>query len=149
MSGTAGERVLQRTFPSQLGVYQPFIEEVLKELRQGGWSESELFGVQMALEESISNGIRHGNKHDPDKQVTVECRVSAGRFWVQVCDEGAGYCRQDVPDCCDDDRLEVPGGRGLALIEAYMDRVEHNDRGNCLTLEKTRTVSKDPKNPKR
>ena len=58
------------------------------------------------------------------------------RFWVHICDEGAGFKPSAVPDCCAPDRLEVPGGRGLALIKAYMTRVEYNDRGNCVTMEK-------------
>ena len=44
-----------------------------------------------------------------------------------------------MPDCTADENLECPGGRGLALIKAYMTRVEYNERGNCVTMEKIRT----------
>jgi serine/threonine-protein kinase RsbW len=121
MSSTspADERTLVATLPSSLEAYQDYVQD-----------------VHMALEESISNAIRHGNKEDASKQVSVECRLAADRFWTRICDEGPGFCLEDVPDCCAPERLEVPGGRGLLLIKAYMTRVEYNACGNCVTLEK-------------
>jgi serine/threonine-protein kinase RsbW len=95
----------------------------------------------MALEESLSNAIRHGNRFDESKQVFVECKVSGEQFWLRVTDEGHGFQPKDVPDCTADANLGCPGGRGLALITAYMTRVEYNKSGNSVTMEKTRTAS--------
>jgi len=128
----------RRVLPSELGAYHALIDEILESLRAENWEKRDLFAVHMALEESISNAIRHGNKLDQAKHVTVECTASAERFWARICDEGAGYRREAIPDCRSDDRLEAPGGRGLALIEAYMDVVELNETGNCITMEKRR-----------
>jgi serine/threonine-protein kinase RsbW len=136
MSSPNGERTLKRTLPSSLDAYHDFVQAILDELTGQGWTQSDLFGVHMALEESISNAIRHGNKYDPGKHVEVECRVSQRGFWARICDEGSGFRPADVPDCCSPECLELPGGRGLALINAYMTRVEYNDCGNCVTLEK-------------
>ena len=130
------DRSLQVSLPSSLTAYQDFIQAVLDHLQQLGWERGDLFAIHMALEESISNAIRHGNKEDPGKEVAVECEMSSGRFWIRVCDEGPGFDPRKVPDCCDPDRLEVAGGRGLALMQAYMTLMEYNDRGNCLTMEK-------------
>jgi serine/threonine-protein kinase RsbW len=138
MTSSNGERRLDETLPSSLDAYHVFIESVLGQLTDLGWDDGDLFGVHMALEESISNAIRHGNKHDPAKQVEVECRLSGERFWARICDEGPGFRPAEVPDCCAPDRLEIPGGRGLALMNAYMTCVQYNDRGNCVTLEKRR-----------
>lgn len=98
-----------------------------------------MFGVEMALEESLSNAIRHGNRLDEAKQVHVSCKASPDRFWLKVRDEGPGFQPQDVPDCTAKENLECPGGRGLALIKAYMTRVEHNASGNCVEMEKVRS----------
>ncbi len=122
--------------PSTLTAYHDFVQEVLTSLQEFGWPEKELFGVHMALEESISNAIRHGNKEDPNKMVHVECQLDANRFFAEIRDEGEGYEPGTVPDCCSPDRLEVPGGRGLKLIRAYMDTVELEDCGRCLKMEK-------------
>jgi len=127
---------ISRELPSSLSAYLDFVQDILGELQQLGWDDKVLFGVHMALEESISNAIRHGNKEDPQKKVLVECELDASRFWVKVCDEGEGYDPSEVPDCCSEENLEQPGGRGLALIRAYMTTVEHSKCGCCLMMEK-------------
>jgi serine/threonine-protein kinase RsbW len=114
------------------------MQEILKQLAQFGWDGRDLFGVELALEESLTNAIRHGNCCDEAKHVHVECKISPERFWLRVQDEGSGFSPLAVPDCTADENLGCPGGRGLALIKAYMTRVEHNRRGNCVTMEKIR-----------
>lgn len=138
MSADRQPRIVEQTLPSRLDAYQGFLQSLLEELESLGWPAEELLGVHLALEESISNAIRHGNQEDPDKQVEVKCRLEPHRFWAEVCDEGEGFCPSDVPDCCDADRLALPGGRGLALMRAYMTHVEYNCQGNCVTFEKRR-----------
>jgi serine/threonine-protein kinase RsbW len=120
------------------------MEEIIAELEQLGWQDADLFGIRMALEESLTNAIRHGNCLDESKLVAVECKVSPERFWLRVEDEGPGFCPQDVPDCTSEENLGCPGGRGLALIKAYMTSVEYNEAGNCVTMEKTRSAAAPP-----
>jgi serine/threonine-protein kinase RsbW len=127
---------LSRVLPSTLTAYHDFVRVVLEQLEKFGWPDEQLFGVHMALEESISNAVRHGNKHDPEKLVHVDCELSPSVFSARICDEGAGYDPQAVPDCCQTENLEIPGGRGLALIRAYMDSVEHSNQGRCVTITK-------------
>jgi serine/threonine-protein kinase RsbW len=130
------DRTLEASLPSSLSAYQEFIESLLAQLTKLGWQEKDLFAVRMALEESISNAIRHGNKEDPAKSVQIECQLSPTRFWIQITDEGVGFNPAAVPDCRTPDRLEVPGGRGLTLMKAYMTKVEYKDCGNRLVMEK-------------
>jgi len=127
---------ISRVLPSSLNAYHDFVQEILEKLQQLGWEEKILFGVHMALEESISNAIRHGNKESPQKKVLVECELDVARFWAKVCDEGEGYDPNTIPDCRSPENLEQPGGRGLALIRAYMTSVEHSECGCCLIMEK-------------
>lgn len=116
------------------------MQQILDTLKEHGWDGRDLFGVEMALEESLSNAIRHGNCCDESKIVDVDCRLSSERFWIQIVDQGSGFKPDLVPDCTEDENLECPGGRGLALMKAFMTTVEYNDRGNCITLEKIRTI---------
>jgi len=127
------------TFPSHRGAHLPYVQEILDQLKCLGWDGRDLFGIEMTLEESLSNAIRHGNRCDESKQVMVDCKVSPHRFWLRVQDEGCGFEPSAVPDCTADENLECPGGRGLALIKAYMTSVQHNQRGNCVTMEKIRS----------
>jgi serine/threonine-protein kinase RsbW len=129
------------TFPSRWGAHEPFMRQVLAQLTALGWSNSDLFGIEMALQESLTNAIRHGNRLDESKQVVAECKAAPDRFWLRVQDQGAGFKPQHVPDCTADENLECCGGRGLALIKAYMTRVDYNDCGNCVTMEKVRVAA--------
>lgn len=129
---------IERELPSRLGAHLASMDEILDKLRSLGWSDRELFGVQMALEESLSNAIRHGNKLDEAKVVQFVCKMSEQRFWLRVCDQGEGFTPDAVPDCTSEDALEECGGRGLLLIRAYMTTVEYNEAGNCVTMEKIR-----------
>lgn len=126
---------ISRVLPSSLTAYHEFVQMLLDRLKELGWQKEPLFGIHMALEESISNAIRHGNKEDESKSVSVECELSANRFWIQICDEGDGYDPNKVPDCRSPENLERPGGRGLELIRYYMTSVEHSECGCCVTME--------------
>ena len=138
MSTEDEHEMIKARLPSSLTAYHDFVQRVLAKLQGLGWPDKVLFGIHMAMEESISNAIRHGNKENCAKQVEVECRLSEQHFWIKVCDEGDGYEPDAVPDCCADENLEVPGGRGLALMRAYMTSVEHRQNGRCVVMEKLR-----------
>ncbi len=130
-------------FPSQLGAHLPFLDEVLAQATQLGWEGRDLFGIQMTLEETLSNAIRHGNQEDSSKRVAAECRLSPERFWLSVEDEGAGFDPGSVRDCRDDENLEAYGGRGMLLIQAYMAEVSFSERGNRITVETYRGYESD------
>lgn len=121
--------------PSRVGAHLPFLEEALERLAALGWDGRDFFGIQMVLEETLSNAIRHGNRCDESKSVRVECRANKDRFWMSVEDEGQGFRPDEVADCTADENLDAFGGRGMALIDAYMESVTHNDRGNKITVE--------------
>ena len=93
------------------------------------------------LEESL---IERDSPRQParriEARVDVECKASPRAILAaRARSRAAAFNRNHVPDCTADENLECPGGRGLALIKAYMTRVEYNKRGNCVTMEKIRT----------
>jgi anti-sigma regulatory factor (Ser/Thr protein kinase) len=51
-----------------------------------------------------------------------------------VSDEGPGFRSSQLPDPEDPANLERVGGRGLLLMRAFMDHVEHNPTGNQVTM---------------
>jgi serine/threonine-protein kinase RsbW len=130
---------LSTSIPSREGAHLDCMKQVLEQLSALEWEGRDRFGIEMALEESLTNAIRHGNKFDASKQVFLHCKVSPERFWLRVRDEGPGFVPDKVPDCTAQENLECTGGRGLKLIKAYMTCVEYNDEGNCVTMEKIRS----------
>jgi serine/threonine-protein kinase RsbW len=124
--------------PSDTAAGRRVLDEVLAELEARHWSQHDVFAVHLAMEEALVNAIKHGNRTDPDKQVRVRCRMSPKLIRVEICDEGPGFNPESLPDPTDPDRLECPGGRGVMLMKAFMSRVEFNEQGNRVLLEKRR-----------
>jgi len=138
MPKSAWQWTLNHRIPSERGAGQEIIEVVLARLEDEGWTSHDVFSVRLALEEVIVNAIKHGNRLDHSKQVRVVCKLSAERLWIEITDEGTGFKPENVPDCTDPARLEIPCGRGILLMRSYMDRVEYNKEGNTVVMEKTR-----------
>lgn len=131
----------EQVIPSETGAGQRLLDDLLKQLAEHAWSEHELHSVHLALEEALVNAIRHGNRSDPCKHVYVLCKLSPERLWIEIRDEGAGFNPDEVPDCTDPERLEIPSGRGIMLMRAFMSRVEYNELGNCVVMEKQRAAT--------
>ncbi|REJ95252.1 MAG: ATP-binding protein, partial [Planctomycetota bacterium] len=93
------------SIPSQRGAGQAIVTTVLEQLKAHDWSERDVFGVHLALEEALVNAIIHGNGLDAAKQVDVKCRLDADCFRVEVRDQGSGFQVTDVPDPTDEDCL--------------------------------------------
>ncbi len=53
-------------------------------------------------------------------------------------DEGSGFDRSELPDPTDPENLLKSSGRGVMLMQTFMDEVIFNDRGNEVTLIKRR-----------
>ena len=124
--------------PSESGQVPLVQERVGRLVEEAGWSREAVFAVKLALEEAVSNAIRHGNGRDPSKRVVVEWDVKPDQVELRVCDQGGGFCPSCVPDPTLDENLCLPHGRGVMLMRAYMSDVTFNDRGNCVTMIKRR-----------
>ncbi len=112
------------------------VEDRIVELAEAaGFSKSARFALRLAVEEAIINAFKHGHANlPPDTPVTVEYEVGRSRVFVAVEDQGPGFEPEAVPDPTLDENLELPSGRGLVLIRAYMTSVTYNDRGNRVEL---------------
>lgn len=127
-----------QTIPSETGAGKRVLEEVLEQLERHSWVEQEIFGVRLAMEEAIVNAIKHGNRHDIDKNVRVVCKLSESRFWIQITDEGPGFNPDAVPDCTADEYIERDCGRGIMLMRCFMTHVAYSETGNTVVMEKHR-----------
>ena len=111
-------------------------ELILKNARSCGYSQDAAFAIKLAMEEAITNAVKHGNRSDPNKRITIAYSIEPGRAIIKVRDEGDGFCPATVPDCTADENLDCPTGRGIMLMQAYMNEVSYNDRGNEVTMVK-------------
>ncbi|OHB78216.1 MAG: hypothetical protein A2V98_10800 [Planctomycetes bacterium RBG_16_64_12] len=128
----------ERVIPSETGASSPILQEILDQLEKQAWIQHDIFSVHLAMEEALVNAIRHGNRLDTSKQVHVACRVSPELIRIEITDEGEGFDPSSVPDPTDPAHIEAPSGRGLMLMRSFMSRVEYNDVGNRVVMEKER-----------
>jgi len=128
----------QRDRVCSLADIRRVVERVYISLKENQFSEQEIFGVGLALEEAIVNAIKHGHQGRPGQSVLVRFQVGPDWVLVIVKDKGNGFDPNTVPDPCAPENLERPTGRGLFLMHAYMTWVRHNARGNCVAMGKRR-----------
>lgn len=114
------------------------ISLILGEMARVGFTEREQFGVRLSLEEAIVNGIKHGNREDPTKVVTVAYAITDLEVITEIEDQGSGFNPNHVPNPLAPENLERPGGRGVFLMRHYMTTVHFNERGNRVRLCKSR-----------
>ena len=131
-------------FPSDLREAVAPKQRILEELHRCQFSDDDVFGIKLALEEAITNAIKHGNVDDPSKKITIKFAVTEQKVVIIVRDEGAGFLPESVPDCTESERLPIPNGRGIMLIRAYMDEVCYRDRGREVYFAKRRTKADGP-----
>ena len=112
---------------------------ILGEVRDIGYSCDDIFAIHLAVEEALVNAVKHGNRKDPCKQVAVDYTADGEKFEITVADEGEGFNPKDIPDPRDEKNLYNASGRGVLLMQSYMDIVEYNDSGNRVRMVKYRT----------
>ena len=136
------------------------LEEQAERLRIG--DRHDLMRVGVALHEALLNAIHHGNlelsselrqegdekdfrdlaalrRQQPpyrDRRVRVTAQLSRNEAVYVIEDAGPGFDASALPDPADPANVGRIGGRGLTLIRTFMDEVEHNDRGNRITMRK-------------
>ena len=108
--------------------------QLLSAMEEKGFNQDDVFAVHLAVEEAFLNAVKHGNKMDPEKTVTVAYLVDREKVDIRLTDEGEGFTPESVPDPRFGENLFRPEGRGLLLINAYMHLVEYNEQGNALHL---------------
>ncbi len=117
------------------------VAELLKVLKEYGFDEDSLFAIHLALEEAFLNAVKHGNHGDADKVIDVECLITPEKFDISISDEGYGFDPDGIPDPRSNGNLYKSSGRGILLIQSYMDVVEYNARGNCVHMIKYRNTN--------
>ena len=86
-------------------------------------------GIGLYVEEVLMNHILHGNKGNPEQYFEGKCWFEGSTFHMWSRDCGDGFSVESVDDPLDDANLERPCGRGLMLMNTFMDSVEFGTDG--------------------
>ncbi len=107
---------------------------VLSELRANHYDQSDVFAVHLAIEEALTNAIKHGCKNDPSREIKVDYRVSREKVEITITDDGEGFDPDAIPDPRHGRNIYKTDGRGLLLMHSYMDVVTYNEKGNSVNM---------------
>lgn len=129
----------QIVIPSDLTAAREIEERIVSEAEARGYTPEASFAVRLALEEAMVNAHRHGNRGDAARTLTVSYGISDKRIVIRIRDEGEGFDLESVPDPTAPERISLPHGRGIMLMQAYLDEVSYNEVGNEVQLVKERS----------
>lgn len=127
--------------PSRLEAIDEAAAEVEKFAKGIGFSEDELYPIDMAVRESVANAVKHGNLLDETKQVEIALSSSDSEFEITVRDFGSGFAVEEIPDPTNPENLLKASGRGILFIRTFMDEVEwfrHAEGGTVIKMTKKR-----------
>ena len=105
-----------------------FVQVVSDRMAQlAGLDEDAVHWIGVAVRESVINAIKHGNREDYGKLVTVEFSFTPpakpSELVVRVLDEGAGFEPEEVADPLAPENILKSSGRGIFFMRNFMDDV--------------------------
>lgn len=112
------------------------VEKLISQAREEyAISEENYNYIWIALNEAVSNAIKHGNKFNPAKKVRLTVETKYERYLCfTIKDEGAGFDPKSVPNPTSPDRIGEPNGRGVFLINKLADLVNYTENGTCVEI---------------
>ena len=105
-----------------------FVQVVSDRMGQlAGLDDDAVHWIGVAVRESVINAIKHGNREDYGKLVTVEFSFTPtakpSELVVRVLDEGEGFDPQEVADPLAPENILKSSGRGIFFMRNFMDDV--------------------------
>jgi serine/threonine-protein kinase RsbW len=109
--------------------------------RKGGFSDKDVYNIQLATDEAASNIIEHAYENVPDGILELSCGVNKDVITIILVDRGESFDPSEVPlpDLKADLSDRKIGGLGIFLMRKLMDEVTYEprlDKSNVLTMIK-------------
>ena len=109
--------------------------------RQGGFSDKDVYNIQLATDEAASNMIEHSYENILDGVIDLSCGMEGDLIRIVLVDYGVPFDPSAVPlpDLKADLSDRKIGGLGIFLMRKLMDEVHYEpkpDKSNVLTMIK-------------
>jgi serine/threonine-protein kinase RsbW len=117
------------TMPSEMDSISHLADRLMPLIKVSHCVRGDESDVEIAIREALANAVLHGNKLDAEKKVHISCCIRPGRdLFIVIRDEGGGFDPSGVPDPTAVENVVVENGRGIFLMNVFMDDV-HFERG--------------------
>lgn len=142
-STMTNQRYKERDISSTFEQAKDIEDTIIATAQECNFNSDDIFAIRLSMDEALANAIRHGNKKDETKKINLRYSIDPERVDIYITDEGDGFDPEKVPDPTTQENLEIPNGRGIMLMRAYMNKVEYNKKGNILHIVKLNTSNQD------
>jgi serine/threonine-protein kinase RsbW len=121
--GARGQ-TLEQVLESNLESVDQAEQTVLREAEVLGFEEDDLHRIGISVRECMVNAVVHGNRYNARKKVHLKVNRAPGRLTVWVADEGDGFDPATLPDPLAGENLLRQSGRGVLMMQAFMDEFQ-------------------------
>jgi serine/threonine-protein kinase RsbW len=109
--------------------------------REGGFSDKDVYNIQLATDEAASNIIEHAYENVSNGVLELSCDVKNDQITIVLTDRGESFDPSEIPlpDLKADLSDRKIGGLGIFLMRKLMDEVHYDakaDKSNVLTMTK-------------
>lgn len=109
--------------------------------RKGGFSDKDVYNIQLATDEAASNIIEHAYQNMPGKFLELSCGMQGDAITIILTDHGESFDPSEVPlpDLKADLSDRKIGGLGIFLMRKLMDKIDYRpgpNKSNVLTMVK-------------
>ena len=115
---------VEKLLDSRLESVDTAEQDVLAAAHKLGFDEDDLHRIGMSVRECMVNAVVHGNRYSARKKVHFAVSKAADHLTIAIRDEGAGFEYSNLPNPLSEENLLRQSGRGLLLIQAFVDKLE-------------------------
>jgi serine/threonine-protein kinase RsbW len=116
----------------ELKKVETFLTNIFKEYNL----EKKYFNkVYLCISEAVINSIKHGNKNDRSKNVSIEVSYDTPEINIMIEDEGNGFDLNEISDPTSEKNIKNESGRGIFIIKTLTNQIEYNEKGNRIQFK--------------
>jgi serine/threonine-protein kinase RsbW len=133
--------MFESTFEANFHHLDEIREFVGEAARQVGFSEKEIYSIQLAADEASTNIIEHAYAGIENGKIEIDCSIADDELKIVMRDNGRSFDPSSVPEPnvkADLSERKI-GGLGMYLMRKLMDEVSYKtlpEGWNILTMTK-------------
>jgi len=133
--------MISRTYPANYRNLATISKFVVEQAEEAGFSPSEVYAIQTAVDEACSNIIDHAYGGEDLGEIKIKVKNYTNKIQIILVDQGDPFNPEDIPEPDITSPLEIRKERGLGIffMRNLMDKVLFEfsaTDGNTLTLVK-------------
>ena len=116
-------QIVDKFFDSSLESVDTAEDLVIEIAKSIGFDEDGVHELGMAIREAMVNAVVHGNRYSLQRKVHFQVVASKNGIKITITDQGEGFEPHTVANPLEQDNLLKQSGRGILLIQAFVDEV--------------------------